>query len=671
MNIAPIQGLFPSDPRLAAKLLDIVVDAKRDFGASGSNQTTTGSITAGSNQLSVASAIDFVVGQGISVVNAGPLPSISAPAAPTVTATGTTGTTTWAYAVAALDGKGGETTASPTTTITNGNATLSSTNYNAISWTAVSGAAGYAVYRVTAGGTPNTTGLIAIVSGTTLNDEGLATITPPEGIAATPPASALGDLLVTTVVAINGTTFTLATSASSSVTTTTIYHDDGAAINNAISAVNAAGGGIVYLPAGTYNTSTTISVTSNIILTGAGRGAVVLQPTIADPFYDIVQLTGNYARVYNITVNGRGNSGGPSGAGISTTVGTNCTHYEIAWCEVTNTPSDGIHAYGSKGRVHDNHVHECWRNGIYTNGIETGGPTQYVEIDHNICVNNSYNSVTWDGIDIDPSSQYIDVHDNIVIDNDIIVYDAGAGETFQVKLHDNLIVGSREGGIDIATSASGIMVENNLIFQPVGPGIFVNGPCTRLLIRGNLILGPSTYGIWLSQSRAFIIEGNYIENPSSSSGAASGIYLSGGANTGAVIGNYVRDTRSTVLMSYAIDASGANAPLEVSGNTVGAGVNGTINLPPAAPTTFVRGNPGYNPVGVVTVAVPASGTAVAAAPYDRTFYVTAATGGCTMAIQNGPSITIPASTLGTVHVPAGLTVTPTYTTAPTWVVEGE
>jgi hypothetical protein len=42
-----------------------------------------------------------------------------------------------------------------------------------------------------------------------------------------------------------------------------------------------------------------------------------------------------------------------------------------------------------------------------------------------------------------------------------------------------------------------------------------------------------------------------------------------------------------------------------------------------------------------------------------------------MAIQNGPSPIVPTAALGTIRVPAGKTVTPTYTGAPTWLVEGE
>lgn len=98
------------------------------------------------------------------------------------------------------------------------------------------------------------------------------------------------------------------------------------------------------------------------------------------------------------------------------------------------------------------------------------------------------------------------------------------------------------------------------------------------------------------------------------------------------------------------------------------------NIADQGTRTIIRSVKGFNPVGVVTPSVPASGTAVAAAGYDRTFYVTAASGGATtMAISGGPSIMIPASAVVPVRIPAGLPVTPTYGAgnAPAWAVEGE
>ncbi len=86
-----------------------------------------------------------------------------------MTPAGTTGSTTYAYRVAAL---AGTTVTAPCAEveITNGNAALSSGNYNALSRTAVVDAGAYNVY----GRTHNSESLLAQVTGTAYNDTGTA-----------------------------------------------------------------------------------------------------------------------------------------------------------------------------------------------------------------------------------------------------------------------------------------------------------------------------------------------------------------------------------------------------------------------------------------------------------------------------------------------------------------
>ena len=101
--------------------------------------------------------------------------AMGTPGTPTVTATGTTGATTYGYKIVSIDTRSGlQTTPAGTEgTASDGNAALSATNYNAISWTAVANAVGYRVYRTTGGATQ---GLIATLMGsgsTSLNDTGL------------------------------------------------------------------------------------------------------------------------------------------------------------------------------------------------------------------------------------------------------------------------------------------------------------------------------------------------------------------------------------------------------------------------------------------------------------------------------------------------------------------
>lgn len=98
------------------------------------------------------------------------LQALSTPTAPTITPTGTAGTTTYTYYIVATDRNGNKTLASAAGTTTTGNATLSATNYNAISWTSVPGAVSYDVLKGT-----TAISLALAVTGTSVNDTGQAT----------------------------------------------------------------------------------------------------------------------------------------------------------------------------------------------------------------------------------------------------------------------------------------------------------------------------------------------------------------------------------------------------------------------------------------------------------------------------------------------------------------
>jgi len=114
------------------------------------------------------------------------LPSLSTPSAPTITPQGTTGAATWTYKIEALN-KDQTSIASSAGSTATGNATLSSTNFNRITWSAVTNATSYRIYRTVSGGTPTTLGVIAVVGSVLqLDDTGLA------GDSATAPTAATG-----------------------------------------------------------------------------------------------------------------------------------------------------------------------------------------------------------------------------------------------------------------------------------------------------------------------------------------------------------------------------------------------------------------------------------------------------------------------------------------------
>jgi hypothetical protein len=111
--------------------------------------------------------------------------AITTPVNLSVTASGSTGSTHYSYRVSAYNATG-ETLACVSVAITNGNATLSASNYNALDWDDVTSAVGYVIYgrkATTDNGIGETR--LAQVTTSSYNDTGSDTpstfITPPEG----------------------------------------------------------------------------------------------------------------------------------------------------------------------------------------------------------------------------------------------------------------------------------------------------------------------------------------------------------------------------------------------------------------------------------------------------------------------------------------------------------
>jgi hypothetical protein len=102
----------------------------------------------------------------------------SPPGSPTIGQAGTAGSTSYSYRVVAYMGDGSATTAGGTGSTSTGNATLSSSSYNTVTFTQVTGASSYGIYRTAAGGTGNsgTTGLVGTIAynGFIFHDTGAA-----------------------------------------------------------------------------------------------------------------------------------------------------------------------------------------------------------------------------------------------------------------------------------------------------------------------------------------------------------------------------------------------------------------------------------------------------------------------------------------------------------------
>jgi hypothetical protein len=265
-------GALPTAP---ASSSGVGVSVKA-YGASGSSQQTTGTIIAGSKTLALASAIDFVNGQGVLVFGAGPAPTVGAPAPISINAIHATGATTYAYKFASRDNAGGMTAATGAASISNGYATLGfylpdlgGIAMNQLQWTNGSGSPlGTVIWRSINGGAYV---LLGCFIGTSIFDTGLPTQTIP-GIPATPPASAVNDWLPSVVFFGGGaTSIGLANPAATSAAGAAVIHDDTIAINAAM-AVNVA----IAFPDGNYNVRG-LQIPSTVrSVIGAGSGASVI-----------------------------------------------------------------------------------------------------------------------------------------------------------------------------------------------------------------------------------------------------------------------------------------------------------------------------------------------------------------------------------------------------------
>jgi len=114
------------------------------YGNATTPPTTTGSISSGGTQLTVASAQDFANGQGIVVYKAGSATTLTTPGQPTVAPTYLlNGSTTYTYQVIAEDRQGGLTAASTSGQTTTGASTLGANNITFASCVRTNGVATY------------------------------------------------------------------------------------------------------------------------------------------------------------------------------------------------------------------------------------------------------------------------------------------------------------------------------------------------------------------------------------------------------------------------------------------------------------------------------------------------------------------------------------------------
>jgi hypothetical protein len=413
--------------------------------------------------------------------------------------------------------------------------------------------------------------------------------------------------------------------------------DDTAAIQAAIAAASAAGGGTVLLPIGTVLVSATLTLASNVTLQGVSCWKSTIKLKAATLLTRIIHCTAitNWA-IRDLGVDGTG--------ATNTFAGEGCRAIEA-------TAVAGADSFGL--------IENCFTKDTSGSGIKIYG-TSAIRVVGNICTNAGLNSgalQTSAGIEIganNATTTDILIAQNLCYGNGaagIAVRAGGTGATNRVGILGNQCRSNGQSGASLsdielqsAAPCTDIIIANNTVLAGAsGNGIFLKGNAgsARVLCADNIIrhsggLGIAVQDVGGNTIAQYVIRGNII---TPSSNAFEAISISN--NTPCLIENN--------------DVSGSGASPKIS---IGATNTGVV----------FRNNKGYNPIGALTPpAVPASTVAYTnVLRFDCTVYVT---GGTVTDIKVGGTST--GMTSGTFRVPAGQTITLTYSVAPTWTWFGD
>ncbi len=323
---------------------------------------------------------------------------------------------------------------------------------------------------------------------------------------------------------------------------------------------------------------------------------------------------------------------------------------------ICNSKADGIYAFNTYAfKAEELYIFQPWSSGVYCASPQNGSSVDSQLVRRVIVWEPQCNAKTVNGLGTSPAG--IALADNLFQSTVALCYVTNS-------LGDAYSIGNAYG-----YGAYGVRVRNNTYDTPAGIGIHValGNYCDVIGNKGYGV--PGAAGIVYAGSTGAMIAHNLCPGSNSTGQAGpNGAVMHLAFASGIVSDNVIAGGPNSTYGIYMDSAVGS--PTLISGNTfAGTFSDGPIGFASAAGIA-IRNNPGYNPVGPTAVAVPASGSATTALPYDATFYITQATAASSVAVQ-GQSIAIPVGGPTAIRVPAGQTLTPTYTTAPTWVVMGD
>jgi parallel beta-helix repeat protein len=440
---------------------------------------------------------------------------------------------------------------------------------------------------------------------------------------------------------------------------------DTTAVQSCVDAALGAGGGIVYFPAGTYVIAM-ITFGSNVTVVGAGKGNTVL---LMDPaVYTATGLYGNpstavvgriapasssastsYFRMRDLTIDGN-----------KATWGANTSNRMMGF--YCGQGTSGLVTHGSFANVE---IRNCM---TYAFDIEN---CQYVTLTDCEAHDNGYISGSGTHINADGFTLIGDDLTSIgclSYNNANSGFSCGqAGVTWhRIELDGCEGFNNGDYGASLGSSSGyylyGARVVGGRYYSNARAGVYLTIGCQFGAVVGAHAYNNGTNGILVSGGSYNTVQGNTCQNNAVSASSQPEIYLTNSSTYNTVMGNAISSANATHAITERDSSTDYNI---MSGNIAGSTSTAIV---PAGPNSVAKNNQGYNPRGVLgPPTVPGSGT-----PYTNGYFTdctVVVTGGTVTGISVGGTST--GLTSGTFRVPAGQTITLTYSAAPSWMWVGD
>jgi len=304
---------------------------------------------------------------------------------------------------------------------------------------------------------------------------------------------------------------------------------DRSAIQDAIDVAEAAGGGVVFFPEGTYLVDRTVSEgvnllinSDNVDLLGVGRSSVIKkndEPGADEGSY-IIRITGSDCSVRNLTVDGnKANQGDITGPTDGSSIQPRGDRNTVMNVHSINAGGDGIEARGdTRTIVAYNYFLDSFEHNIHFND------SSYSMAIGNLCdgEENQGQITTFSG---DGVTDHVVIANNMVINGSkqgIRVEGGGStGEARKILVANNIVYNQDLEGMWIRTRAYDSIITGNIIANTGWEGInpdAQDGAVENITIKDNQIYGCGSgkdRQIHVYGCENLLIEGNRIQKPPS------------------------------------------------------------------------------------------------------------------------------------------------------------